>query len=461
MKIAIISFDQEFSKQLKEELEPDNEVRVYIDSLGMLRDLKEFHPDIIVYDASAGEFAIDDLKFLMTRDKLENNDFKIFISETDPINVEELPKNIKKEIFTKDDKGIEKFISKMKIAAFHTDDFEEAFIGGQETATPDVESLLMEDKKATAKKEKDEEDILMQTPEDIEELFMGGADLFEEEKKEEKKEVKKEQKEESKMPDDDIFEDDIPIEDIESILGELGIEEEEKEEKKEEKKVEKVAQQKPVEEKKKKTSPEDYLAEFEDFFTLESGKKEKKEISTDNAETVREKKEETAFPAEKLEEFIAEAVEESKEVEHIVPKKTVSEETKAVREEEVSYKQVGATGDIASVVPSPEGLKLEINISPEEIKQLIVNQTVEKMVEELRNDSTLQELIKEVQRTFIEKTERELEGLKEAVKAEVKSKLLKKIEDDLKESIKESIKKDVMEITTRLVKQKLEQLFGK
>jgi len=461
MKIAIISFDQEFSKQLKEELEPDNEVRVYIDSLGMLRDLKEFHPDVIVYDASAGEFAIDDLKFLMTRDKLENNDFKIFISESDPINIDELPKKIKKEIFTKDKKGIEKFISKMKIAAFQPDDFEDGFIDQSATDVEDTNLLFGEEKESSKK----DDSPLMQTPEDIEELFMGSGDIFEEEK-EEKKEVKSKPQEESKIPDNDIFEEDIPIEDIESILGELGIEESEEEEKKEEvKESKKVKEEKPqsvkesvVEEKKRKTTPRDYLAEFEDFFTLEGTKKDKRDKSEETVRTVKEKKEsEHLFPSDKLEEMIAEAVEESGEKAHIVSNKFKENE----REDTLVYGEARSTGEVANVIPSEEGLKLEINISPEEIKQMIVRETVEKMVNELQKDSVLQELINDVQRSFIEKTERELEGLKEAVKLEIKSKLLKKIEEDLKESIKESIKKDVMEITTKLVKQKLEQLFGK
>ena len=104
---------------------------------------------------------------------------------------------------------------------------------------------------------------------------------------------------------------------------------------------------------------------------------------------------------------------------------------------------------------------MEINISEDEIKRLIVNETVNRMVKELKNDQTLKELIENVQKDFIDRTEKELEGLKEVVKLEVKTRLLKKIEEDLKEKIKESIKRDVMEITTKLVKQKLEQIFGK
>ncbi len=456
MRIAIISFDQEFSKQLKDQLEPDNEVRVYIDSLGMLRDLKEFHPDIIVYDASAGEFAIDDLKFLMTRDKLENNEFKIFISETDPINVDELPKNIKKEIYTKDKKGIDKFISKMKIAGFQTEDFEDTLLGGDEGGL-DTSSLLLEEPSKT-KDKSPEEDILMQTPEDIEELLMGGGDFLEE-KKEEPKPKKEEKKEEppkaketaeSKIPSNEIFEEDIPIEDIESILGELGIEEPapaKKEEKKEEKKEVEPAIEQPKQEKKKKASPEDFLAEFEDFFSLDTTKRKKKAEEPKKVEEKKEEKPEVEFSPQDIEELLTETPE---------PKQEVSKE---IFTPEI-VKTPKATGDISKITASAGAIKIELTLSQEELKQLIVNATVEKMVDELKKDETLKELIQDVQKDFIDRTEKELEGLKEVVKKEVKTRLLKKIEEDLKESIKESIKKDVMEITTKLVKQKLEQLFG-
>jgi hypothetical protein len=304
---------------------------------------------------------------------------------------------------------------------------------------------------------------------------MGGSDLFTEEKKEKKTEKVKEEKpkaetkKEEKMPDDDLFEEDIPIEDIESILGELGVEEPKEEKKaiKEEPKETKKIKQ----EKKKKTSPQDFLAEFEDFFALDTTKKKKRKIIEEKAERVahKEKKEDiprTEFSTEEIEELLM----DSQPITTNEPVKEVSkgiteDVTRGIKAEEpVSHKKpepVKATGDISQIISSNGALKIELTLSQEELKQLIVNATVEKMVEELKEDRALKELIQTVERTFIERTEKELEGLKEIVKKEVKTRLLRKIEEDLKESIKESIKKDVMEITTKLVKQKLEQLFGK
>ncbi|RUM59161.1 MAG: hypothetical protein DSY59_04845 [Persephonella sp.] len=129
--------------------------------------------------------------------------------------------------------------------------------------------------------------------------------------------------------------------------------------------------------------------------------------------------------------------------------------------EETSETQITEEPNIAKAVRKSGSIKLEISISEEEIKRLIVKETVNRMVEELKNDTILKELIENIQKDFIDRTEKELESLKEVVKVEAKTKLLKKIEDDLKDKIKESIKKDVMEITTKLVKYKLEQIFGK
>ena len=484
MRIAIISFDQEFSKKIKESVGEDHKVRIYIDSLGMLRDLKEFSPDIIIYDASAGEFAIDDLKFLMTRDKLENIEFKIFVSKTEPINVDELPKKIPKKIYNKDEDDINKLIVELKSSGLIEEDL------GQD--------LLLEGAKETEelKEEKDTEleNLLSQSPEDIEDLLMGGVEESKPPKKEVKKEEKKEEETPTKPPSDDIFNEDIPLEEIESILGEFSLGEEKKEEPvkkevKEEKKEVKeeqldfkaediedllgLSEAEPQKEEKKeevkrvakrkeekKIKKEDLLADIEDLISAQTKrKKEKKE---------EEVKKEPAFETEDLEDLLSdiglkkEEDEKSEEKIEEISETSINEVETPIQEtvEEPVKESFIEDIQIAKAVKKGGSIKLEISISEEEIKQLIVRETVNKMVEELKNDKTLKELLENIQKDFIDRTEKELEGLKDVVKGEVKTRLLKRIEEDLKEKVKESIKKDVMEITTKLVKYKLEQLFG-
>ncbi len=491
MRIAVISFDQEFSKKIKDSLGDEHQVRIYIDSLGMLRDLKEFTPDMIIYDASAGEFAIDDLKFLMTRDKLENIEFKIFISKIEPINVDELPKKIPKEIYYKEEDDISKLIVKLKSAGLIEEDLSQDLLLNNEMA---LESEKEE-------KGTDLDSLLSQSPEDIEDLLMGGG--IEEEKPKEEKPKKKEKEKiktetPSKPPSEELFDEDIPLEEIESILSEfsLGEESKEKEEdkhkeeikKKEEKKEVKQEEEldfksediegllglsefEPKKEEKQESSKdtskkgerkikkEDFLADIEDLLTVQSkGKKEKKEEK-------KEEKEERVFKTEDIEDLLSDIglYKEDKKDDIVDEDLTQVEEPKIKKftVEETNETQITEEPNVAKAVRKSGSIKLEISISEEEIKRLIVKETVNKMVEELKNDTTLKELIENIQKDFIDRTEKELESLKEVVKVEVKTKLLKKIEDDLKEKVKESIKKDVMEITTRLVKYKLEQIFGK
>ena len=510
MRIAVISFDQEFAKKIKDSLGDEHQVRIYIDSLGMLRDLKEFKPDIIIYDASAGEFAIDDLKFLMTRDKLGDIKFEIFISRAEPINVDELPKKIAKDVYYKEDDDINKLIVKLKSSGLIEEDLgQDLLLGGEETG----ESLLQSETESPKKeKEADLDSLLSQSPEDIEDLLMGG---FEEEKPKEEKPKAKPKKEEevSKPPSDEIFNEDIPLDELESILGNFSLGEEKKEEKKPEpKKVVKEEQKKEKEElafnpediedllglsgteekeedkteilqtpaappkaEKKKVKKEDFLADIEDL--LGTPKPKKEEIKKEEKE---EKEEEKIFKTEDIEDLLSDIgvyqeekkapkKEEKIEMEEFEvpeieekPKKTPPKKAPILEKEPVLEEISPKLEAVEPTVISKGGnIKLEINISEEEIKRLIVKETVNKMVEELKNDKVLKELIENIQKDFIDRTERELEGLKEVVKVEVKTKLLKKIEDDLKEKVKESIKKDVMEITTKLVKQKLEQIFGK
>jgi len=320
MNIAVISFDQELSNKIKSRLS-DLNVQLYIDSLSMLKDISSFNPDIIIYDASAGDFAVDDLKFLLTRDKLEDKKFEILVSKENPIDRKELPENVSIQFFIKKEED-EKLIESVKRAS------------------------------SELKKEESFSEEVYQPPEDIEALLgdFGGNEVSSEDKGS----------------------------DIESIIQEIP----------------------QVEE---------------------------------NIEEIN------------LDENIPASIEE------VIPDSGIFEETVNIPEKN-------------EVIPKSQpsnNIKLEIEISPEELKRMIIELTVEKLVNDLKNDDAIQKLISDLQKDFIDRTEKELEDLKESLKKEIKENLVSKIEKDLKETIKDSIKEDVTKITSEIVKEKLEQLFGK
>jgi len=321
MNIAVISFDQELSNRIKSKLS-DYNVQLYIDSLSMLKDISSFNPDIIIYDASAGDFAVDDLKFLLTRNKLEDKKFEILISKENPIDRKELPENVSIQFFIKNDED---------------------------------EKLVETIKQTVSENKKDENfsEEIYQPPEDIEALlgdFGSGTENASEEKND----------------------------DIESIIQEIP-------------KIE------------------------------------------ENVEDMN------------IDENIPESIEE------VIPDSSMFEETVNITE---------SREDTIEKKPS-NSIKLEIEISPEELKRMIIELSVEKLVRDLKNDDAIQKLISDLQKDFIDRTEKELEDLKESLKKEIKENLVSKIEKDLKETIKESIREDVTKITSEIVKEKLEQLFSK
>ncbi len=108
MKIAVISFDPNIAEIFRNTFGEDN-VRIYIDSISMLKEIEEFNPTYIVYDASAGDFAFDDLKFLLSRDKVKDKIFKVLYSEEQPLVLDEL-ENVSNIDFYKKESQIEDLI---------------------------------------------------------------------------------------------------------------------------------------------------------------------------------------------------------------------------------------------------------------------------------------------------------------------------------------------------------------
>ena len=335
MNIAVISFDQDFINQIRREL-PDESIRGYIDSLSMLKELSEFNPDIIIYDASSGDFAIDDLKFLLTREKVEKKKFRILLSREQPVDIDSFP------------------------------EVEDIIYYTKET---DIPKLLSDIKAETGSEEKKKEvldigESEFSSPEDIESLLESSQ--FEEE-----------------IPE--------PSVDFAENFGDFSVSEEEAKEIKE-------------------------SLEF-------SGKKKEPEIETPFEETFGSFEEQKPEP---------QPVQQQKPLPPEQPK----------------------------VQTSSSGIKLEIEISLDEIKKTIAREATDKLVEKLLKDPETEELINNIQRDFVERTEEELEKIKEEIKQELKNRLISSIEGELKDSLVNTVKEEVSQITAKMVKEKLEQLFG-
>ncbi len=340
MNIAVISFDQDFINQIKREL-PDAKIRGYIDSLSMLKELSEFNPDIIIYDASSGDFAIDDLKFLLTREKVEKKKFRVLLSREQPVDIDTFPE-VENIIYYTKETDIPKLITDITEEVGPAKKPSEATNIGSEIPSPEnMESFL----EHTSFGEEISSDI--------------------------------------------------------GHFGEFSISKEEEMEIKES--LEFLEEHKPP----KETTEE----KVENVFSFEEEFKE--EPST--KETFPEKEE---IPA--MESLLHE------------------EKPKA----------------------SSGLIKIEIDISVDDIKNTIAEKATEKLIQEVLQSPEMKEVIENIQRDFVERTEEELEKLKEQLKEQLKENVLSSIEAELKESLIETIKEDVAKLTAQIVKERLEQLFG-
>ncbi|NPA54387.1 MAG: hypothetical protein GXO21_06935 [Aquificae bacterium] len=140
MNIAVISFDQDFINQIKREF-PNEKIRGYIDSLSMLKELSEFNPDIIIYDASSGEFAIDDLKFLLTREKVEKKKFRILLSKEQPVDIDSFPE-VEDIIYYTKETDIPKLVSDIRAELGDDSRSLEADLGESVLSPDAMESFL-------------------------------------------------------------------------------------------------------------------------------------------------------------------------------------------------------------------------------------------------------------------------------------------------------------------------------
>lgn len=98
MSIAIISYDVKFVEDFTKGLE-NVKYEVFGDSLAFIKNFNNNY-DAVVYDASSGVFAEDDLKYLINKMKNENLKYYVLISPVNPINTKSFDNNV--EFFDKE-----------------------------------------------------------------------------------------------------------------------------------------------------------------------------------------------------------------------------------------------------------------------------------------------------------------------------------------------------------------------
>ncbi len=323
MNIALITYDEPLKNEILNKLAGNN-IKTYVDSISMLKELDEFNPSIIIYDASAGNFAFDDLKFLISREKVKGKPFKVLYSKLNPIDRKSLSgENI--EFYAKEDE-IDRLISETKKQIEEMETVEE--IPEFEESTPEF------------------------SPEDIESFYQS-----------------------------DETSENIP--------------------------------------------------EFESMFS--------------NA----------------AEEEINDFQEIPQSLEEIQFEPEAKEEHKILKENET--KQSISDFTIPEPIEKPVLSTSNINISLDidDIKKGIVMVAVDKLVENIKNEPQIKNLTDDIARDFVSRIEDELENLKEELKNEVRDKILPKIEEEITAILKQDLKDYIAEITSKIVKEKLDQIFKK
>jgi len=433
MSIAIVSYDIKFVENLISLLEKNN-VEVYGDSLSLIKEYPQKDFKVIIYDTSSGIFAEDDLKYLIG--KLVGKDIKYFV-----LTVPENPINKKK--FSDD----VEFISKSKSLTILPDILKNTLIQIEKIQSQQVKNLA---ETFTSEKENEIENFKNQKLEDL----FNNTDLFNIEKglidfepnviSINKEGTKSENKEESF---DNFF--DIKFEN-------------------------------------KSTSEEKVEDKDESLFKIEFGNieleptnisfsenKEENLLNIDNL--VLEKELENSNIEEigietKIEENIAKSL--SGDLNEGVQKYVGGDKKEENKEEKL---EVIKAEEKKEIVAKPltefiQGAEKEnkitggeeimvtnfnITISSEDIKKL----AMEMVKDMLKNDNAMNTIIDHLQIDFQDEARRELEDIKNQLKSSLAKETELMMKQEIERMIKAELKEYVTEITTKIVKEKLDAIF--
>jgi hypothetical protein len=430
MSIAIVSYDIKFVENLISLLKTNN-VEVYGDSLSLIKEYPQKDFKMIIYDTSSGIFAEDDLKYLIG--KLGGKDIKYFV-----LTVPENP--INKKNFSDD----VEFISKSESLTILPDILKNTLIQTEKIQSQQVKNLA---ETFASEKENEIENFENQKLEDLfnnADLFDIGKGLIDLEPNviSTNEEIKLEAKEESfdnfydivfesepaskeKTEDKPLFENEFEniklepnnisfSEDKEENL--LNIDNLVLEKELENSNIEEIGIETKTEENIAKSLSED-LNEGVQKYVEEDKKEENKEEKLE-ATKAEEKKEIVAKP---LTEFIQGAEKENK-----------------------------ITGGEEIMVTN-----FNITISSEDIKKL----AMEMVKDMLKNDNAMNTIIDHLQIDFQDETRKELEGIKNQLKSSLAKEAELMMKQEIERMIKAELKEYVTEITTKIVKEKLDAIF--
>jgi len=418
MSIAIVSYDVKFVDNLISLLEKNN-VEVYGDSLSLIKEYPQKDFKVIIYDTSSGIFAEDDLKYLIG--KLVGKDIKYFV-----LTVPENP--INKKNFSDD----VEFISKSESLTILPDILKNTLIQIEKIQSQQVKNLA---ETFTSEKENKIENFENQKLEDL----FNNTNLFNIEKglidfepnviSINKEGTKSENKEESF---DNFF--DIKFEN-------------------------------------KSTSEEKVEDKDESLFKIEFGNieleptnisfsenKEENLLNIDNLVLEKEIEENIAKSFEDLNEGVQKYVEGDKKEENKEEKLEVikAEEKKEIVAKPLTEFIQGAEKE--NKITGGEEIMVtnfNITISSEDIKKL----AMEMVKDTLKNDNTMNTIIDHLQIDFQDEARRELEDIKNQLKSSLAKEAELMMKQEIERMIKAELKEYVTEITTKIVKEKLDAIF--
>ncbi len=399
MSIAIVSYDVKFVENLISLLEKNN-VEVYGDSLSLIKEYPQKDFKVIIYDTSSGIFAEDDLKYLIG--KLVGKDIKYFV-----LTVPENP--INKKNFSDD----VEFISKSESLTILPDILKNTLIQIEKIQSQQVKNLA---ETFTSEKENKIENFENQKLEDL----FNNTDLFNIEKglidfepnviSINKEGTKSENKEESF---DNFF--DIKFEN-------------------------------------KSTSEEKAEDKDESLFKIEFGNIELEPTNISFSEN----KEENLLNIDNL--VLEKEVEGDKKEENKEEKLEVikAEEKKEIVAKPLTEFIQGAEKE--NKITGGEEIMVtnfNITISSEDIKKL----AMEMVKDTLKNDNTVNTIIDHLQIDFQDEARRELEDIKNQLKSSLAKEAELMMKQEIERMIKAELKEYVTEITTKIVKEKLDAIF--
>ncbi|MEZ0323999.1 MAG: hypothetical protein ABWJ98_06805 [Hydrogenothermaceae bacterium] len=414
MKVAIISFDVKYIEDLRKNLE-NIEVIQYGDTVSFLKDIENTKPELIIYDTTSGIFAEDDLKYLLTKSAIEDGKIFGLISPENPIDINQFSEKVK---FFHKFNQLQDLISELN--------------NMKPTEIKEPNQLKFEEKveENSPSESLSDFEFLTKNPGIQEELI-------------EYNDIATQDITISKTPFEIEF-NEIPQQettiDIPSTLelefNDLSLQSEDLDLKIEE----------------EKTRPTEII-EFEHIPEMEN----LPQIESINEFSTVNNLEESKLPQElhTLENLVTPAIKpvEEKVIEEIIETPsnkekgtTLQELISSKKEESPIEKLTGGEKMIAN---------FNIQISDEEIKKLALQVTRDF----LEKDPAMEKIIDHLQIDFQEETRKELENLKLELREKLRQEAEKLISEEIRKLLKEELKDYVTEITTKIIKEKIEQIF--